>query len=33
MPYIIFDTTKTAKNELSYAKINKIPITVEFVNT
>ena len=33
MPYIIFDTTKTTKNELSYAKINKIPITVEFVNT
>ena len=33
MPYIIFDTTKTTKNELSYAKINKLPITVEFVNT
>ena len=33
MPYIIFDTTKTTKNELSYSKLNTLPVTVEFVNT
>ena len=33
MPYVIYDTSRQSKDQLSYAKKIKIPIDFEFVNT